>query len=547
MSQTLLTGASGLLSHQRKLDIVANNLANINTSGYKTQRVLFSDLIYSTIQPATSGTANQFGGTNPRQAGYGVGIAQTARNHGQGVLSPTGNAFDFAIQGNGFFVLNDGQDVYSRTGAFSLDSNGFLVDPSTGAYVQRTGTLGEGEDGNPQFQEPGNLAIQIPLGAGVAGRLTSEAGFTGNLPATAEPPLVEVIQTADAMMVGGVAATGTDLLNDLDSNTVDYVGGDAITISGTQVDGTPFTTTLAVNGTTTLNDVVAAINGQLVGSSAALDTDGNIVVTADAEGEATLSLRIEDDVANTGATSFSDHAFLEETAGKDGDIVESTIQVFDLRGEPHDIAVTFQKTDENNWDATFALLDGNGEWLDSSVAQIEFTEDGQFRTVNGVGLADSDIELHFDGLEDPQTIAINFESLTHMATSYTLSFDQNGFPPGNLVSVSVNQDGSLDGLATNGQRIPIAQLAIASFINQQGLSAAGQNYFAETANSGMANIGTGMTGAAGAVRGGQIESSNVDVALEFTQLIVAQRGFSANARTITVANEVLEELTNIVR
>ena len=547
MSQTLLTGASGLLSHQRKLDVVANNLANVNTFGYKSQRILFSDLIYSTIQPATSGTANQFGGTNPRQAGFGVGIAQTSRNHGQGVLNPTGNAFDFAIQGSGFFVLNDGQDVYSRAGAFSLDANGYLVDPATGAFVQRFGTVGEGADGNPQFQQPGDLSIQVPLGAGVAGRMTSEAGFTGNLPATAEPPLVEVVQTADALLVGGAAATGTDLLNNLDSNSVDYVGGDSIDISGTQVDGTPFATTLAVDGTTTVDDLLASINGQLTAATATLDTNGNIVLTADAEGEATLSLRIEDDMTNTGMTDFSAHAFLTETEGKYGDIVESTIQVFDLRGEPHDIAVSFQKMDENNWDATFSLLDGNGQWLDSSVAQIEFTEDGQFRTVNGVGLADSDIELQFDGLADPQTIAINFESLTHMATSYSLTFDQDGFPPGNLVSVNVNQDGSLDGLATNGQRIPVAQLAIASFINVQGLSAAGQNYFTETANSGVANIGTGMTGATGAVRGGQVESSNVDVALEFTQLIVAQRGFSANARTITVANEVLEELTNIVR
>ena len=110
------------------------------------------------------------------------------------------------------------------------------------------------------------------------------------------------------------------------------------------------------------------------------------------------------------------------------------------------------------------------------------------------------------------------------------------------------QEGAIQGVATNGQRVSIAQLAIASFINNQGLEAKGQNYYDSTANSGIARIGTGLSGASRIrMRGGQLESSNVSVALSFTQLIVAQRGFSANARTITVASEVLEELANIIR
>ncbi len=548
MSQTLLTGASGLLSHQRKLDVVANNLANLNTVGFKSQRLLFSDLIYTTIQPASAGSNADFGGTNPRQAGFGVSVAQTSRNHGQGVLSSTGQAFDFAIQGNGFFVVSDGAPAYTRAGAFSLDSNGYLVDPSTGALVQRVGDVGEGKDGNPQFQAIGNPAIHVPLGAGIAGRLTSGGEFAGNLPATATPPRIEELGTEAPLLAGGSPALLTTLLNDLDSNTIDYVAGDSIDISGSNAAGTPFSTNFAVDGTTTIADLLAAINGNLPDATATLDVDGNIKITADAEGDSDLSLKLVDEATNTGASEFSDHPFLIETDGKDGDIVETTIQVFDLRGEPHDINVSFQKQENNIWDATFELLDETtGELLDSSVAEIEFSENGQFRTVNGVGDADSDIELQFEGLSEPQTINMTFDNLTHMATSYAITFDQDGFPPGNLASVTVDPNGTLSGVATNGQRIPIAQLAIASFINNQGLEAAGQNYFKETANSGTATISAGMSGSSGVVRGGQLESSNVDVALEFTQLIVAQRGFSANARTITVANEVLQELTNIIR
>ena len=196
MSLSLLTGASGLLSHQRKLDVVANNLANLNTMGYKSQRILFSDLLYTTIQPASSGSNADFGGTNPRQAGFGVSVAQTSRNHGQGVLTATGAAFDYAIQGEGFFVVSDGQTNFTRAGAFSLDSNGYLVDPATGAFVQRFGEAGEGLDGFPQFQTPGNTAINVPLGASIEGRISSDASFGGNLPATALPPLAEVLGTA---------------------------------------------------------------------------------------------------------------------------------------------------------------------------------------------------------------------------------------------------------------------------------------------------------------------------------------------------------------
>ncbi len=547
MSQSLLTGASGLLSHQRKLDVVANNLANLNTTGYKSQRILFSDLIYTTIQPASSGSNADFGGTNPRQAGFGVSVAQTGRNHGQGVLSATGSSFDFAIQGEGFFILNDGSPSYSRAGAFSLDSNGYLVDPGTGAFVQRHGTLGEGTDGFPPFQESGTNSIHVPLGAGIAGRVTSDAGFSGNLPATAVGPLAEVITTQSPFTSGGVAASATTLIDSLDSGVTAHTTGDVLRIEGTNADGSDILATLNVDGTTTLGDILDEINLQLIGASAQIDTDGNIVIAADDQGESSLTIEIFDDVSNTGRIEFANHALKSTTDGKVGDIVESTIQVFDLRGQPHVINVSFQKQDSNSWDATFELGDSSGELTDG-VFRIEFSEDGQLINVEGAGSSETrNFELDFDSISKPQKVAISFDSLSHLATGFASSFEQNGFPPGNLVSVSVTPEGALEGIATNGQRVPIAQLAIASFINVQGLSAKGQNYYDATSNSGVAQIGSGSTGATGVIRGGQLESSNVDVALEFTQLIVAQRGFSANARTITVANEVLQELTNIIR
>ena len=546
MSLSLLTGASGLLSHQRKLDVVANNLANLNTMGFKSQRILFSDLLYTTIQPASSGSNADFGGTNPRQAGFGVSVAQTSRNHGQGVLTATGAAFDYAIQGDGFFVVSDGQTNFTRAGAFSLDSNGYLVDPATGAFVQRYGDAGEGLDGYPQFQVPGNNAINVPLGASIEGRISSEAAFGGNLPASALPPLAQVVDSAKPFETSGAPAALTTLLNDLDSNSDGYTTGDLLQIEGTNVDGTPIRASLAVDATTTLGDLVNQINSLLVGATAELGPEGSLTITAEDAGESELSLEIFDDAANVGSTKFANHSLITTTEGKFGDIHESTIQIFDLRGQPHTLNVEFQKQDFNSWDATFTLADGSGELTSGSTFRIEFSEDGRFQTVQG-GVGDSSIEIQFDSINETQTVDLSFNQLSHLATGFTSSFEQNGFPPGNLVTVSVSQDGLLEGIATNGQRIPIAQLAIANFLNTQGLSAKGQNYYQATANSGDPQIGPGLSGASGSVRGGQLESSNVDVALEFTQLIVAQRGFSANARTITVASEVLEELANIIR
>src|SRR5262249_35966745 len=129
MSDALTTGVSGLRVHQRMLEVVGNNLANLNTTGFKAQEIRFADLVYQTLHPATSGSDGT-GGTNPVQVGLGVSVATIASNFQQGGLEATGGDFDLAIQGNGFFVVNDGvQDLYTRAGAFAVDKDNFLVDP----------------------------------------------------------------------------------------------------------------------------------------------------------------------------------------------------------------------------------------------------------------------------------------------------------------------------------------------------------------------------------------------------------------------------------
>jgi flagellar hook protein FlgE len=139
------------------------------------------------------------------------------------------------------------------------------------------------------------------------------------------------------------------------------------------------------------------------------------------------------------------------------------------------------------------------------------------------------------------------DGLSEIGSGQELSFTADGYGPGELASVQIDPDGTLIGIGSNGVRFELAQLAIAAFRNPDGLIQSGSSYYEQSLASGSPEIGTALSGDRGAIRAGQLEGSNVDLALEFTRLLVAQRGFSANARTITVTDEVLEELTNIIR
>jgi flagellar hook protein FlgE len=183
LSSALFSGVAGLQANQSLLDIVGNNLANSNTAGYKSQSPNFQDLFYQTLSPGSApGTTR--GGTNPIQTGFGVRMSSIASNFAQGALQPTGRTLDLAIQGKGFFIVNDGQqDLFTRAGAFDLDVAGFVVDAASGLRLQRTGTTGEGSATTPAFQTPGDNDIQIPLGFGIPGNATSNVSIRGNISA----------------------------------------------------------------------------------------------------------------------------------------------------------------------------------------------------------------------------------------------------------------------------------------------------------------------------------------------------------------------------
>ncbi|MDB5312200.1 MAG: flgE [Gemmataceae bacterium] len=278
----LFTGASGLAANSQALDVIGNNLANLNTNGFKSQRTLFKDLVYQTMNPGTAPGAGT-GGINPAQNGFGVGVGRVDSLFTQGAVNPTGRSLDAAIQGSGFFVVSNGSSVaYTRDGSFGVDANGFLIDPNTGDRVQRTGTIGEGSATTPGFQVPGNNNIRVPFGAGVSGTETANVTLQGNLDG--------------GMAVGGTATAGIQVF---DSQSTPR----AMTLTFTKTGANTYNVTAAVSGgtaTVPATPVTFDQNGLLV-SPATLAVSVSGIPGAAAQ---TITLNLGTPGQATGLTQF---------------------------------------------------------------------------------------------------------------------------------------------------------------------------------------------------------------------------------------------------
>jgi len=537
MLASLTTGVSGLRTHQLLLEVVGNNLSNVNTPAFKSSRVVFSEILSETLRPATGASADT-GGTNAVQRGLGVQTSSIDVDSKQGTLEMTGRSLDLAIRGEGFFVVNNGeQDVYTRVGTFAIGSDGKLVHLATGYRVMDT----HGRE------------ITIPSNTRLAGNPTSEIEITGNLDAAGQEPAAEVLTSRNVFTEGAAAATAATDLNDLDEISVAYADGDEITISGVAMDGTNVSGTFtygAANDGTTMGELVAHVSAVFPDATCSLDVDGNIVITADATGPAALALGIDD---ASGQMSWENHLFNETTPGTNGSSWDSSITIFDSQGQTHIIGLSFEKVAANTWDMTASLPGADGVLVDARIEGIRFNEDGSFAQVAGTGEGDAGITLQFPSVGQ-QNIDINlgsaggFSGLTQFGGSFTAApTGQDGYEAGTLSSVSVRSDGVIQGTFTNGLVSDIATLQIATFSNPGGLLNMGDGFVSRTPNSGLPSPGQAGSSGAGTIRSGSLESSNVDVAYEFTRLIVAQRGFQVNSRTISVTDEVLEELANLVR
>ena len=561
MSFALSAGVSGLQAHQKMLDIAGNNLANVNTTAFKAKTINFSELLNETITKGTQPTPT-IGGTNPQQRGGGVKVAGITSNMSQGNIVTTGNPLDLAIEGQGYFVANDGaRDVYTRAGSFAVDADSYLVDPTNGYHVQRIGSVGEAD----AFQTAGNSNIRVPYDVAMAARATSQVNVAGNLSADAAltTPATNVLtSTITYTTGGGTTAMSTTELDQLDQFSGTFGTLTTITASGFDPSGNALVdaTGLTVTGTTTLQDVIDHLNNNVLTASEQVASlvGGKICIT-DANSGYSLS-----DVALTwadnGSATLTMPAYFEVSTvgGEAVKYINSTI--YDSQGGKHVLTAAFTRTNTiNQWDMVLTSISGDIDTLtfaNRRIRGIEFSPaDGSYSDLNSTIGDTAQFQVTFtNNTANPQTIAINLgtagqlDGVTQFAGNSTaVARGQDGYEAGNLSTVSIDNHGTLVGSFSNGIKKDIATIQIALFQNTTGLESIGGNYFDTSANSGDPVATQALTGGAGSIHGGALEKSNADVASEFVSMIQAQNGFQASARTIRVANEILRELAGMVR
>ncbi len=554
MSFALSAGVTGLQAHQKMLDIAGNNLANVNTTAYKASSVTFSELLNETIKKASQPTTG-IGGTNPQQIGSGVGIANITPNMLQGNIVSTGNPLDLAVEGEGYFVLSDGQqNVYTRAGSFAVDADASLVDPATGYRVQRIGSEGE-IDG---FQTPGSSEVHVPYDVAMPAKATTGVVVSGNLSADAAfaTTQTQVITSNLAYTYNsGTAATAATEIDQLDQYSGTLTAG-TITISGYDKDGTAFDTglTLAVDGTTTLGDLIDHLNTNVLDGSTASLVNGQIRITDDTSGYSKTDMALS--YAGDGTLTTPAYFEISTVGGEESKNINIT--VYDSQGGKHVLSGAFVRTDTaNTWDMVLTSVTGDVNEITMGNRRIEDitfdASNGSYAGLSGSDTAEFVITFAHDST-NPQTIDVNLgtagklDGLTQFAGNSTaVARDQDGYEAGRLATLSVNNEGILIGAFSNGIKKNIATIQIALFQNTSGLERVGNGYYVPSANSGEAIATQAMTGGAGSIHGGSLEKSNADVATEFVNMIQAQNGFQANARTIRVANDILRELTSLIR
>ena len=549
MGSALMSGVSGLQAHQRMLDVAGNNLANVNTLGFKSSRVTFAELLSETLREASQPTGTT-GGTNPVQIGSGAGLASVDRVMSQGGLLNTGRDLDMAIEGAGYFVLSDGQrDVYTRVGGFAVDSQNYLVDPGTGYRVQRIGYEGVAEG----FQSAIDSNIRIPYAMTLAANPTGNITFSGNLSADIVEPTTNIMSSGLLYTAGGAPVSDSTKLTALDQIT-GLTNGDVINMTGFNKAGTAVDVDYTVVDATadTLGDLLGAISTAYADSTASI-VNGQLQLQDDAAGYSQTDFLL----SYTGAGTFElPEYFRVLTPGSEG-MQNIDVEVFDSQGIGHVMSASFIKTDiANTWDLQMTSITGGVDAInDRRIKGITFLTDGSYGGMGGTPPDSQSFTVTFSNDPGtPRTIAMDFgtigenDGVTLTGGNTTVSArGQDGYASGQLTALSASREGTLMGLFTNGIRKEIAALKMATFQNPAGLMALGNNYMAASGNSGDPVPTTGLGGGAGAVRSGSLEESNVEVAGEFVNLIQAQNGFQASARTIRVANEILKELTNLIR
>ncbi|MBQ0042252.1 MAG: flagellar hook-basal body complex protein [Lachnospiraceae bacterium] len=600
MMRSLYSGVAGLKVHQTRMDVIGNNIANVNTTAYKSQSVTFSELMYQTTSNAsgpnaTTGTA----GVNAKQIGLGVstGAISTAITQA-GSAQTTGNAFDIRIKGDNFFVVNDGStNFFTRDGSFYVDAAGNLAMQSNGYNV-----MGWGVDPETGKIKQGNVT---------ALRIMSEENMTYEPEATSASYIAGIVDKNDTninstsgrlinltfydnlgysytakMSMHATSDEGQfylqldDVLDEQGESITDTMNAaslsDIVKLGSTQdvnvkESYNPSSETLAVTTEETVDGKPTMVTKKYsIATNYSAETSEYSVKVTDSDGKPVTDLSVLKDVLGgtpeslTGPSAEGIYTIKKDAA----EALKSTT--------PNQLATLKMLFGTTNATPELTKYEiGDSGSLDVSIKTITGglikynTDTGAFISANGnpTGLTFDFNDSYKKVGQTANTSLGNFKDITvDMTTtqnannggSSTLAADTGGVGElvgvgtgrklGNMTGISVSQNGEIHASYDNGQSRLLGQIASAQFTNASGLEKVGDNLYQQTLNSGSFDgIGVDITVGGGSMNTGQLEMSNVDLANEFTSMITTQRGFQANSRIITTSDSMLEELVNLKR
>lgn len=506
MLRSLFAGVSGLRNNQVRMDVIGNNIANVNTVAFKAGRVTFKEGFAQLLQGASRPPGDQ-GGINPVQIGLGMQIGSIDQIFNQGNLETTGLNTDVAIQGDSFFVVRKGnQSFYTRSGNFQVDAEGNMVSPTNGFVVQgRTYDNGVLRDGIRD--------IQLPFGQKVSAKPTTEALLAGNLNASAPIfqgtftnaldralPINEKAWTESQMAVFDSQGSKHDVKIQMwktAPNTWDW-----------RID--PIASALSENFQTDGVSPPSDIN-------LPVPPGGYQILPADVR------------VTSSSGTDYATPADWAFSAGPPP-------------------AVQFTANMPSNSEIKIS-------YFMSPIAPAANVNGGTL-TFDQAGILNTNVAAGIDfGVPGANPVLIDFKlaggvsGLTQFASTASTAVlrDQNGYTSGSLQNFSIDRFGLITGFFTNGTTSPLAKIVLSDFNNPSGLLRIGDNMYQESANSGGAVLGFALEGSQSQLTSGALEMSNVDLAQEFTNMIIAQRAFQANGKVVTTSDEMLQELMTIKR
>ena len=568
MMRSLYSGVAGLKTHQTRMDVIGNNIANVNTTAYKSSSMTFSELMSQTTQKASGANATTgVGGTNAKQIGLGVkaGAINTAITT-QGSAQSTGNPFDIMITGDNFFVVSNGsENFFTRDGSFYVDGAGNLAMTSTGYNV-----MGWGVD-----ETTGNIKQDTVT----ALRIMSAANMTYPPEATTQANISGILDENDKDVTSANGKTVN--LNFFDARGYSYTAKFTFKQSGE-----PNTNVYSMELTKLLDSTGAEIDISALdfGNRTQQKMETKVTLNTDAymwDGKVLKTKDGTTEVANLADIFNQDGSLItpqdDAAAQKQQKALDAIAKAYGYEGSTDEfLNLYITSAEDPKQQLTMQDLLGNmmagkntdilpadgstitmeGRYFEGTT--VVFNKDtGKLESVGGsttnlgINAAFSQLGGNFSDITIDLSECTNYDNKgtsTIGATSGDLDGLGTGRRLGDMIGVFIQKDGMIYASYDNGMTKLLGQIATAAFANASGLEKEGDNLYSATLNSGeFDGIGVDITAGGGYMSPGQLEMSNVDLSSEFTEMITTQRGFQANSRIITVSDTLLEELTNLKR